>query len=280
MKSIKSPQNIHSILKKKTQKKTLQYYGHSNEILFGLLYLVKQYPKKICVPIPNSKITKMEPEIAIKWLCKKKQYKIEFPVNKTEFIRMIKSCKKQLIAIPLYIFFKCNSHKGHANCLIFDNNNHTIERFEPYGKALNKIFEYKDIRILQHFDKAFAEFVKSSKLPYTYKPPTQFCPNINVQQKEENNIEKGKTQALNTDLPGFCSLWIIWYINLKVKYNKLDSSRLLYKSIELLKKDTKSIRSFIRKYALFLQTKIQQYSKKYKIYNLDAINRQLLRELL
>lgn len=280
MKSQKSPQNIHNILKKKTQKKTLTYYGHSNEILFGLLYIIKQYPKKICIPISNKKNSHEEPNIYLKWFCKKKHYKLEFPISKIDFTNMIKRCKKQFIAIPLYIFFNCNTNEGHANCLIFDNINHTIERFEPYGKELNKIFEYKDIRILQNFDKTFAKFVKNSKLAYTYKPPNQFCPTINVQQKEENNIEKGKTQALNSDLPGFCSLWIIWYINLKVKYNKLDSSRLLYKSNELLKKDKKSIRSFIRKYAIFLQTKMEHYSKIYKITNLDEINRRLLKELL
>ena len=42
-----------------------------------------------------------------------------------------------------------------------------------------------------------------------------------------------------------------------IKYNNLDASELLYKSMELLKKNKKSIRSFIRKYAQFLQTKMK-----------------------
>ena len=64
-----------------------------------------------------------------------------------------------------------------------------------------------------------------------------FCPTINVQYREENNLNSGKTTALKDDLPGFCSLWIIWYINIRLKYNNLDASELLYKSMELLKKE-------------------------------------------
>ena len=167
MKSLKYPKDIRSILKKKTQKKSLQIYGHSNEILFGLLYIIKQFPKKICLPISNSKrIHQQTPDFALKWECKQKQkqHKINFPVNKTDFIKTLKQCKKQFIAIPLYIFFKCGSSEGHANGIIFDNVNNTVERFEPYGKSLYNTFESKDIRILQNFDKAFAKFIKSSKL--------------------------------------------------------------------------------------------------------------------
>lgn len=274
MMKTKKPRNINNILKKRTLKMKLNYYGHSNEILFGILYLMTQYPKKICITLP--KRFKGEPSISLKWICKRKKYIIEYPRNKSEFINSIKSCKKQFVVVPLFIFFSCNNTTGHANCLIFDTHNKTIERFEPYGKIINKVLDMKEFQISKKFDKSFSNMIKQNKLPYKYKPVESFCPTINVQYKEENNINSGKTIALKDDLPGFCSLWIIWYINIRLKYNNLDASELLYKSMELLNKNKKSTRSFIRKYAQFLQTKMKQLHKKYKTNDLDTINEHLL----
>lgn len=279
MKSLKLPKNLHGILKKKTQKKSIKLHGYNNEILFGLLFLIKKFPKKICFPLNLQTNLKKNNDIpfAIKWICSKKKHNIELPVSLTRFINSIKECKTQFIAIPLYIFHNCKSYDGHANCLIFDNKNRTIERFEPYGKSLDNIFNHKEIKIANQFDKAFSNLIK--KLSYNYRSPYMFCPTINVQQHEEDNIEKGRTMPLDTDLEGFCSIWIIWYINLKLKHSNLDSSKLLYKSIDILKKDKRSIRSFIRKYALFLQKQMDTYSKKYKTDNLDTINKKIIKEI-
>ena len=60
-----------------------------------------------------------------------KQYNMAFPGGSFNFIKMLKSCKKRYIVIPVYFEWVDGAH---ANILLIDTKLKTVERFEPYGK--------------------------------------------------------------------------------------------------------------------------------------------------
>lgn len=262
---LKKINSITKILKKPTMIADYKIKGSPSEILFGMLYLFLVYKKKMCIYLPK-KFDNMIDSVAVQWRCKNNKQYIKFPVSQSEFMNNIRKCKKQFIIVPLFIFVvDCNNNFGHANCLIFDNKNKTVERFEPYGGSFSKVFSSKELRLSIQFDKVFKKILRSENLKYTYLSSIKVCPTVNVQYKEENNLDKGiKTKARSDDPEGMCSIWIIWYAHLKLKYSNIDSKRLLEKSLELLETEKNSLRSFIRKYSNFIKNEKEKLQKKVK----------------
>ena len=255
IKTVKNIKTVRDILKKPTMKINEYYTGNFIEILVNIFYLLKTYPKKVCIIKPNN-IFNIQNSIAILWKKQNNKYVIKYPGGKDYFFNQLKKCRKRFIIVPLFIFLENNQKSGHANILIFDLKSMTIERFEPYG-SLKDIYTIEEEKRSSKFDTEFKKDVRNKTInskKFKYIPSNKFCPIINVQSREENNLNRGfKTGELKEDPDGYCGLWIIWYANLKLKYPDLDSTKLLKKSMELLESNKHSLRSFIRKYGNFLK---------------------------
>lgn len=167
----------------------------------------------------------------------RKQYSISFPGGSVNFIKMLKSCKKRYIMVPIYFEWVDGAH---ANILLIDTKLKTVERFEPYGKLPLFFYLASD-----EFDKKMeSEINKIFSQKYKYYTPLMFCPERSLQTINE---QYGKEYY--GDPVGFCAAWCAMYIDLRLSETKLSRSKLVEK---LLKRNKTNMKRFIRKYTMML----------------------------
>ena len=166
-----------------------------------------------------------------------KQYSVSFPGGSFNFIKMLKSCRKRYIVVPVYFEWVDGAH---ANILLIDTKLKTVERFEPYGKL--PLFFYL---VADQFDKKMGvELNKILGKKYSYYTPLMFCPERSLQTiNEEYGTE------YYGDPIGFCAAWCAMYIDLRLSETKLSRSKLVEK---LLKRNKEDMKRFIRKYTIML----------------------------
>ena len=171
-----------------------------------------------------------------------------------DIITDIIKCRKRFFIIPLTIQkVKGNKTESHANFLIYDSKEKSMERFEPLGER-HELKERHDNAIF----KLFKTYLNQDGIPrlLNYYPPVLFCPKIGPQQLdrlEKDNIKAG-------DPVGFCVAWCIWYVNLRLSNPDIDRRDVLEQGIKIIDTKFNSFRNFIRSYAQFLS----EYSKKLK----------------
>ena len=171
-----------------------------------------------------------------------------------DIITDIIKCKKRFFIIPLTIQkVKGAKSESHANFLIYDSKEKSMERFEPLGER-HEMKERHDNAIF----KLFKTYLNQDGVPrlLNYYPPILFCPKIGPQQidrLEKDNMKSG-------DPVGFCAAWCIWYVNLRLSNPDIDRKDVLEEGIKIIDTKFNSFRNFIRSYAQFLS----EYSKKLK----------------
>ena len=159
-----------------------------------------------------------------------------------------KDIKKRFVLIPVYLGSKdCDVSKGHFNIMIFDILNKTIERFEPYGSSL-KQSEHKlfDKALEKTFNKYLIKYGKIKAIV-----PDLLMNKKSFQTIEEDEVDTGISNKRLSDPGGFCGVWGIWFINLRLKFPNLDTKTLLQKAENLIK-NKYNFRKFIRNYSQFL----------------------------
>ena len=264
----KQKANNFSVLHKNTPKKIKKYFdGGVLHMLLGLMYLLKVYKKNVCLPsITRSAVPSMN-TIALTWRCGVtqdtrdigKNFVLGFPGGLESFKNKMVSCirtNKRFIIIPLFLQLEDCDYTGHYNMIIFDKKEKIVERFEPYG--INKS-DFELLNIGKHFDTRFASilktFTKQIKINFKYIPPSQTCPRIGVQEKEEADLNRSiKTPEHRLDPEGFCGVWSIWYAHLRLAYPNIPPNEIQKKALSILKKEPHSLRHFIRNYSAFLDT--------------------------
>ena len=174
----KTPKNLNEILLKKQQKKT-EWQGNFSDLLFGLLYLLKRH-KSDCMPFTSFR-KNVDPytDLAIIYECfisdkNKPIYRIIYPSNmiELEFFYNINECiniNKRFVIVPISISppSNCDPSSSHANILIFDTKQKTVERFETYGSISLPNDSYYN-----NFDNEFEKVVKKY-IKYTYLRPIE-----------------------------------------------------------------------------------------------------------
>lgn len=121
------------------------------------------------------------------------------------FRKLFEKCHQsnsQFIAIPFLFHLKdC----PHANILIADTKNKTIERFEPNGSiTYTSRFTCPQNLADQELEELFSEY------GYQYISPKTICPYIGAQEEYES--QKGLRQE-----EGYCVTWSIIYANLRLE---------------------------------------------------------------
>ena len=244
-----------------------------NNLFFSLIRLKQKYNNFDLI------INKLDCEIYI--------YKNKTNINK-KFIKRLKnlvdnysSKKKRFIILPVgiiisdikYYFFKTDI--GHENIIIIDLKDKKAEYFEPHGALYSKNFN--KLESIKNKDKIYKNLYKNSKKIYLeLKPifkklklkfilPHQYLDKYDFQNVESVLEIYDKTSSQRKeDLPGYCLVWCLWFVSLRLKYPDTDLKELVKSAKSILKNDY-TYRNFIRNYAKDIYIKNNKLLKENKI---------------
>ena len=222
-----------------TIKLDLEEYQHQNKFTAALLdvviyfiYLSNKY-KNLYIPKTYSPIT-INLHINYCWIINYEKNKIDIHPNLNININNTIREKKYDYAL-LFLGQTLDNNLKHANIILYDFKNLTIERFEPYG---NDGIENEIDNILEK------ELTWNTGMKYLR--PNNYLPKPGYQLlSNENNIYNQKVG----DFGGFCLGWCIWYVEHRIKNSKIDSITLNKKTLEKMLRLDDSLMEFIRNYS-------------------------------
>lgn len=235
-----------------TSIKFCTYTGITLDVLIGLIYLLKKYPilcstlssdfiqnnqlcnhyKSIGMPMGgNCEFMNFE----IVWSHFKLYLSDNFNIM---FSKCLNNKSKKFIVIPLGIELKKGNH---ANYLIYDIKKNELERFEPHGANSPYNFNYKSELLDNLLKNKFNKLVTNIK----YISPKDYLPKIGFQlfDSSESNCKK------IGDPRGFCALWAMWYVDMRIKYKEIDRKILVSNMIISIKQKNISFKDMIRNYS-------------------------------
>lgn len=251
------------------------YTGSTIDILFGLLYLNNNYNNinlLLEYPLTNNKeIQEYYIKMGINYTFKMEFSNIEIVWSfmklfyQTNFESILKNKidnSLHYIIIPLGIEV---SNGSHANMIIIDTKNKIIERFEPNGRNPPRGFYYNPNLLDTLLENKFNEILSN----YKYIKPIDYLPNIGFQLLE--TIEDITCKKIG-DPNGFCAVWCVWWVDMKLKNPDIDSKTLATELIKQIKYSNKSFKKIIRNYSINIVKLRDEYLNKYNLTIDDWMN--------
>jgi len=244
------------------------YTGSSIDILFGLLFLHNKFNnissslslininKNIinCNNIKNNENNYKICDIInfqILWANKKlllpSSNSNNFVTHLNILIHNYKNNKNNIrfFIVPIGIELNINDNLYyHSNSLIFDFQNMEVERFEPYGCDSPPDFNYKPNLL----DNALINILDDNHLDFKYIPPHDYLSKIGFQKKE---ISELKNDYIG-DPDGFCSLWCIWWIDIRITNPDIIRTNLVNMLNKELINNNYSYKKLIRDYSFYI----------------------------
>lgn len=239
------------------------FTGSTLDILIGLIYLLKKFPDA-CSTFSknfseNKELCKFYKSIGIimNTHCEFLNFEIVWVYHKLylsdDFYDNFKKCYKRkttrFIIIPLGIELREGSH---ANYIIFDKKTNEVERFEPHGSHAPTGLNYNPTLLDDILESRFKELdtinlensdKNNSKIKYIR--PKEYLPKIGFQLMDVAERKKKKIG----DPGGFCALWAIWYVDMRLTYRDMDRKTLIKHMISSIKSQNISFKNLIRNYA-------------------------------
>lgn len=215
----------------------ISYFGSTIEILCGLIHLMTKHDNiNACINITD--IVK----------CKKGTKNCEatgfFATWKnnvlTNFILPTKSHRFFVIPIEIEVILN-NSSFYHLNYVLFDLEKEEAERFEPHGSYSPFGFDYN----AELLDKILEKEIGKN---YKYFKPSTYLPKIGFQTREIN--EEGLLPL--TDPDGFCSLWCLWWCDMRSTYKNINRVKLVKLLFKEIISSGISLKNMIRNYSYFV----------------------------
>jgi ankyrin repeat protein len=226
------------------------FTGTTLDILIGLIYLLRTH-RTACSTLStdfysNEDLQKFYKSIGIIMGSKSEflNFEIIWAYQKLylveNFYDKIMECKKnaEFVIIPLGIEM---SNGSHANYIIYDIKNKTVERFEPHGASSPNGLNY-DPSIL---DELLESRFKTIDKEIVYYAPSDYEPKIGFQMLDIFEHNKKKIG----DPGGFCALWAIWYVDMRLRYKNLNCKELTKILTNAISNQNISVRNMIRNYA-------------------------------
>lgn len=226
------------------------FTGSTLDILIGLIYLLKKHKdvcstlsrnyaknKELCAfyksigIIMNNKCEFLNFEIV--WV-NQRLYLIE------GFYENFKKCitkGSKYIIIPLGIEMREGNHSGY---LIYDSTTNEVERFEPHGATTPPGLYYNPGLLDDLLEKRFKTIDEDIK----YVRPSEYIPKIGFQLFDAGESKHKKIG----DPLGFCALWSIWYVDMRLTYRLYDRKKLIDLLIKVTKSQNISFKNMIRNY--------------------------------
>jgi ankyrin repeat protein len=228
------------------------FTGNTLDVLLGLLYLLDKHQNTCSTLssdfIENKNIYDFYKSIGILMNSRSEflNFEIVWINNKLylidNFFDKIKNCilnQNKFVIIPLGIEMKEGSH---ANYIIYDVEKKIIERFEPHGSTTPPGLNYNPELLDNILYSRFKELDKNVK----YLKPKDYLPKIGFQLLDIFETKKKKIG----DPGGFCALWVIWYVDMRLTYNELEPEKLVKKLINSIRTNNISVKNMIRNYAV------------------------------
>lgn len=127
----------------------------------------------------------------------------------------------------------------HANILIYDLKNMTLERFDPYGNTVS--FDSKIDDILEE------ELTWNTG--FEYLKPSDYMPVAGYQTISD---ELNELNQKNGDFGGYCLAWSIFYLEHRIINEKLKPQELFNKIMHKLTLNKYTFNQYIRNYANYI----------------------------
>jgi hypothetical protein len=247
----KYEENNNIVLQKNNYSHINQFQSRFKDMSFYLLHLKDKY-KNLFFPSINdiqlSNLTDLD-EINIEWPDSILEYNYIFPwiicyQNDEEYwihqqLNNIINTQRRIKKYDFgfcYLSLRTIDNGLHANILIYDFDNFTIERFDPYGNTVC-------------YDKNLDEILEEELTWNTglkYIKPSDYMPVSGFQTvSDELNPLKQKVG----DFGGYCLAWCIWYLEHRILNKNINSSNLVKKLLRKLSSDKDSFIETIRNYA-------------------------------
>jgi len=217
------------------------YKGTVPHIMAGLLYLSYRHDN-VCAVIPYTKKHLPTPTTSNDFTCTGIVYdNINNIIQHTpSFWNNFKRCYSDNSCrfIVFHLTIHLSDIFSHSNYMMYDKENKSLERFDPNGTAIvvNKKIDSK-IKYLFNKKMGGPAFI----LKY-YKPEFVYFQCI---QHSENEFLEG-------DPSGFCGVWSVWYMDLRLTNPDFEPIELINKSIIKIRNNFTSFTSFIRNFSFFL----------------------------
>jgi hypothetical protein len=223
------------------------------DLILYFIYLSTKYKNLYIPKLYKNELNNIDKDIEYPWII---LYQKEVSFEKGKFklysnlnlnINNIRRDKKYDYAVLFLSQFLENNLK-HANIILYDFKNLSIERFEPYG----------DDGIENEIDN-FLEETLTWNTGMKYFKPSKYLPKPGYQLLANENDYKNEKRG---DFGGFCLGWCIWYVEHRIKNNNIDIITLNKKTLEKMLKLNDSLAEFIRNYSNTLFNKKLQIIKK------------------
>ena len=227
------------------------FTGNTIDVLLGLIYLLTKH-KSACSTlttefIENKNIHDFYKSMGVLMNSRSEFLNFEiiwinYKLYVVEhFFEQIKDCinaQKRFIILPLGIELKEGSH---ANYIIFDTVNKLVERFEPHGSTTPPGLNYNPDLLDKILYSRFKEIDENIK----YLKPSDYLPKISFQLLD---ILENKKKKIG-DPGGFCALWAVWYVDMRLTYHDIEPQKLINKLIKTIKENNIYVKNMIRNYA-------------------------------
>lgn len=210
-------------------KSITEYSGYIPQIVAGLSYIMERH-KSDCIINET-----FESTLGIYYYEESKTVR-----TYTSIWKSIRECKgKRFYIIPLTLVMQPINH---SNILVYDSHEKSMERFEPYGGVPDDKADIVDELIIDLFAKNMPNFIE------IYYKPIDYCPKLSFQsfQEMENEME-------DYDPEGYCSVWVLWYIDLRLSNSEISRENIIKHSIKTLFNLDHSFTTFIRDYSVSLR---------------------------
>lgn len=221
----------------------IRFIGTPASTMIQLYFLAKTHGND-CIFLPfqiwDEGDLHLPEQIEFSWDAEMEKFIPPTSISPKEAMNMIRECStdKRLSVIPLTLTAYSLSKKDtikHANVLVYDKKDNTLERFEPHGGQSPQIFrtDVLDSRLPRMFELLLG--VQN----LTFLPPSGFCPREGVQtlQSKEKSIKKG-----------FCAAWAFIYLNARLNHPDEDRSNIHDLVINKIKKKRMTLTDFILEY--------------------------------
>lgn len=227
------------------------FTGSTLDVLIGLIYLLNKH-KNTCSTLSkdfsqNTELCSFYKSIGIimNSKCEFLNFEIVWVHQKLYltkgFYEEFKKCidnNKRFIIIPLGIELREGSHAGY---LIYDHEKKEVERFEPHGSTIPIGLYYNPSQLDELLETRFKRIDKDIK----YIRPSEYLPKIGFQIID---VSETKRKRIG-DPAGFCALWSIWYVDMRLTYTDIDRGQLVKILIDNIKSKNISFKNMIRNYA-------------------------------
>lgn len=230
------------------------FTGGTLDVLIGLIYLLKKH-KNCCATLTtkyaeNKDLCKLYKSMGnlVSSKCEFLNFEITWVYQKlyliTDFYDQFKKClskNKQFIIVPIGIEIEKGRHAGY---IIYDKTTNEVERFEPHGSTTPPGYYYNPTLLDELLEARFKTIDENIK----YISPSKYLPKIGFQLMD---VSENKKKRIGDPL-GFCALWSIWYVDMKLTYPTTDRQELVNILIRTIKASNVSFRNMIRNYGKYI----------------------------